>query len=338
MREQATAELLMEASTGQNSPSVLEQVRRCCREVAGKASLVRIEEERLPEYAASLPRELLALPQMDPAIHYLGHGRDTVAYFLTLAAVNFGSGYFADIFGDTRRSGYRTFAAALTAYFASHGPLPAAELRRINTGDCARIFGLDPSHPPAGELMGLFTRGLNDLGALLCDRFHGECTSLVAEAEGSAERLVAALSEMPLFKDVASYRGMSVPFYKRAQLAAIDLFIAFHGEEPGRFDDIDRVTICADNLVPHVLRLDGILVYEQGLASRIDWGEPLAASSPEEVEIRACAVHAGELLVAELHRQGVKVNALMLDNLLWHRGQEPSYRARPRHRTRTVFY
>jgi hypothetical protein len=29
---------------------------------------------------------------------------------------------------------------------------------------------------------------------------------------------------------------------------------------------------------------------------------------------------------------------MMLDNFLWHRGQEPAYRARPRHLTRTVFY
>jgi hypothetical protein len=87
-----------------------------------------------------------------------------------------------------------------------------------------------------------------------------------------------------------------------------------------------------------VLRLDGVLHYQEELAIRIDRGEPLPAGSPEEVEIRACAVHAAELLVAELRRRGEKVNAMMLDNFLWHRGQEPFYRARPRHRTRTVFY
>jgi hypothetical protein len=27
-----------------------------------------------------------------------------------------------------------------------------------------------------------------------------------------------------------------------------------------------------------------------------------------------------------------------LDYLLWNRGQQPEYKARPRHRTRTVFY
>ena len=39
-------------------------------------------------------------------------------------------------------------------------------------------------------------------------------------------------------------------FYKRAQIVASDLALAGVAE----FDDLDRLTIFADNLVPHVLR------------------------------------------------------------------------------------
>jgi hypothetical protein len=56
--------------------------------------------------------------------------------------------------------------------------------------------------------------------------------------------------------------------------------------------------------------------------------------SPEEVEIRACALHAGELLVAA---HGA-TTAAALDNVLWRRGAEPRYKARPRHRARTTAY
>jgi hypothetical protein len=84
--------------------------------------------------------------------------------------------------------------------------------------------------------------------------------------------------------------------------------------------------------VPHVLRCDGVLVYEEALAARIDRGELLGAGRAER-EIRACAVHAGEGLAARLG-----IPARELDLRLWHRGQEPSYKARPRHRCRTVFY
>lgn len=318
--------------------SLLDSVRLACRKVAEQAEFVQIDAAALPGYAAALPPDRLVLPEMDPAIHYLGRGRDTVAYLITLDAVNFGSGYFPDILKDPRRSGYRTVAAALTEHFVGHGPIPPAELRRLTVTECARIFRQDLATPAACELTGLFALALNDLGAFIGDRFDGEFSRVVEEAGRSAERLVEMVTAMPLFNDAALYRGMSVPFFKRAQLLAADLFIAFAGDGPGRFDDLDRLTICADNLVPHVLRLDGILRYREELANRIERGEPLPAGSREEVEIRACAVHAGELMVAELRRRGLAVNAMLLDNFLWHRGQEPLYRARPRHRTRSFFY
>ena len=76
-------------------------------------------------------------------------------------------------------------------------------------------------------------------------------------------------------------------FYKRAQILASDLALAGVAE----FSDLDRLTIFADNLVPHVLRCDGVLVYDDELAARIDRGELLFLGGAER-EIRACALHA----------------------------------------------
>ena len=56
--------------------------------------------------------------------------------------------------------------------------------------------------------------------------------------------------------------------------------------------------------------------------------------SPEEVEIRACSVHAVELIVSA--RPGTC--AAEVDLLLWLRGQEPRYKAVPRHRSRCTAY
>ena len=82
----------------------------------------------------------------------------------------------------------------------------------------------------------------------------------------------------------------------------------------------------------------GVLVYEESLASRIDAEEPIPAGSREEVEIRACAVHAVELCVAEIARCGGAATAQTLDQALWGRGQRPELKAHPRHRTRSVYY
>jgi Potential Queuosine, Q, salvage protein family len=77
-----------------------------------------------------------------------------------------------------------------------------------------------------------------------------------------------------------------------------------------------------------------VLEFDKGLVTRIDRGELIEHDSPEEVEIRACALHAVELLVAE---HGA-TTATALDNALWHRGGEPRYKAQPRHRARTTAY
>ena len=314
------------------------QVREACQQVATQAMHVHIKHERIPVYAASLPLDTIRRPEHDPASHYLGHGDDTVAFFLTLDAINFGSGYFPHLRKRPGMSGYFTIASSLNERFQESGPFPASELAQLTLQDCMGIFGQDRSNVAIAELMQLFANALNDLGRYLAQHFEGSYIGLVESANRSAERLAALLSEMPYFHDVSAYGDRQVPFYKRAQITPADLSIAFAGQAWGRFDDLDRLTIFADNLVPHVLRVDGILQYEDPLLQRIEREDLVASGSAEEVEIRACSVHAVELLSAELYRTGQKVPPMKLDYLLWNRGQKPQYKAQPRHRTRTVFY
>jgi hypothetical protein len=139
---------------------------------------------------------------------------------------------------------------------------------------------------------------------------------------------VRELDLMPFFRDVASYQELRVPFYKRAQITAADLAMSFDNEGFGRFEDLDDLTLFADNLVPHTLRVDGVLVYDDQLLERISRQE----------QIRANGLHAVELMVAELRRAGRRTRASTIDYLLWNRGQEPRYKAQPRHRARSVFY
>ena len=112
----------------------------------------------------------------------------------------------------------------------------------------------------------------------------------------------------------------------------------FDGKGPGRFDDLAHLTLFADNLVPHVLRVDHVLEYATDLRTRIEAGDLIAAGSREEIEIRACALHAVELIKAALNASGQAINAMALDFLLWNRGQQATYKSIPRHRTRTIFY
>ena len=75
-----------------------------------------------------------------------------------------------------------------------------------------------------------------------------------------------------------------------------------------------------------------MLVYDEGLAAHIDAGR-LLRPGPQEREIRGCAIHA---CAAIAQRTGLTERDL--DNALWYRGQRPEYKARPRHRCRTIYY
>ncbi len=317
---------------------LLEKVRAGCKTVAEQATYIQIDVERIPKYAAGLPLSEAGRPAHDPECHYLDHGADTAAFFLTLDAINFGSGYFPHLRKHTGRSGYFTVAGCLTEHFKQNGPFSARDLSRLTAADCTRIFAQDPGNAPIAELMRLFARALNELGAYLHTDFNGSFTELIAAAGASAERLMQLLIQMPGFQDIALWAGVEVPFFKRAQLTAADLALAFGGEGPGRFEDLDHLTLFADNLVPHVLRVDKILRYPAKLCARIEAGDLIAAGSREEIEIRACALHAVELIKAALNESGQPINAMGLDFLLWNRGQQPAYKAIPRHRTRTFFY
>ena len=309
------------------------EIRQACAVVTARARFVRLESATLDAYAKSLLGDALT-PHYDAEHHLTGDPEAVLAFNLTLDAVNFGSGYFPHLHKRPGMSGYFTVATALKEHFERYGPLSAADLLELTPERTARIFGQDLADPVRAELMRSFTEALQGFGSYLSERFGGSFARFVERAEGSAERLAELLAEMPYFQDVSAYEGLSVPLYKRAQIAASDLALAFDGQGWGAFHDLNQLTIFADNLVPHVLRVDGVLRYEQGLERRINQGELIPAGSPEEVEIRAVALHAVEQLAERLPG----VTPRDLDVYLWNRGQGAAYKAVARHRTRTVFY
>jgi len=312
-------------------------LRDSCAEVARRARWVRIDDGALESFATHLSNRRPSPPGSDPAHASLGDVRSTVAFVLTLDAVNFGSGWFPHLTKRPGMSGYLSLATSLREHFEANGPWTVHQLRSLRAEDCARVFGqrLDS---PAGELMALFARALSDLGGFLHDGYRGRFAGPVEEARHSAARLVEILSRMPLYRDVASYQEMEIPFYKRGQITCADLAGALRGSGLGRFDDLDDLTLFADNLVPHVLRMLGILVYEIRLAARIDGEKPISSGSEEEVEIRAVALHAVERLARSCAGRGWPASPHRLDALLWARGQHPKIKASPRHRTRCTFY
>lgn len=307
--------------------SLPDSIRAGCAWVMERGGAVRIDEERIADYAASLPAPD-ELPELDPETHLTEGDREVrAAFVICLDAINFGSGWWPTIRKRSGYSGYFTVAAGLTERFRAAGPWPVEELAAIGADEVAAVLGQDPGHP----LMTDFAAALRDVGAHLGAEYGASFAALADAADGSAVALAGVLAGWDAFADASIYMGQEIPFFKRAQIAAADL------DRAGvvSFGDVDRLTAFADNLVPHVLRVDGLLHLDPALTAAIEAGDLLDHGSPEEVELRAAAVHAVELLAAAT---AGRLCPAEVDAALWNRGREPRYKALPRPRSRNTAY
>ena len=266
--------------------------------------------DALEAYARELPAQSPPTPDLEGA-----DDETRAAFSLQLNAINFGSGWFPTINKPHGLSGFRTMEAALRA----RGPWTARELQRLTRDEVARTFGQDPGH----VLMDHFTRHLTELG----ERVDGSFLAFVREHD-DAEHLATTLSTWPTWFDVSPYPSGEVPFFKRAQIVAGDL--ASRARRPRAPDAVrrqPRPARPAHRRGPRPSTPNSPPASTQGVL--------LEHGSREEVEIRAVALHAVELLVeAHPHR----TTAADLDWVLWTRGARSRYKAQPRHRAPTTAY
>jgi len=302
-------------------------VREACAQVASVAQHVQIARHAIPPYAGDLPSAAGASGH-DPDAHVVdGSPEARAGYFLCLDAINFGSGWWPTIRKRPEMSGYFTLATSLRDRWFTSGAWTADDLAMIGAHEVAVVTGQEPDH----SLMGLYAASLRDVGRRVRDEYRGRFLAVVERAGDSAVRLVETLAAWESFADVSAYRDCEVPFFKRAQLAAADLNLA----GVAQFRDLNLLTAFADNVVPHVLRIDGVLCLDPDLERRIDSEQLLEHGSPEEVELRACAVHAVELIARE---QCDRLCPQQIDHLLWNRGRGERYKAIPRPRARCTAY
>jgi hypothetical protein len=305
--------------------SVPDRVRAGCAWVAERSRSVRIEDSAIAAYAAALPWHEAG--DHEAPVRLRGAREQRAALAICLNAINFGSGWWPTIRKRPGLSGYSTIAAGVTERFRQSGSWTAAELTRLSAGEIAAVLGQDQHHP----LMDRFAASLRDVGSHVDTEHDGLFADAVDAAKGSAAEFSGLLAGWDAFADVSIYGDRQVPFYKRAQLAAADIDRA----GIARFEDRARLTAFADNLVPHVLRVDGVLRLDPELERTIEAGRLMEHGSPPEVELRACAVHAVELLSAATDG---RLSPAEIDSALWNRGAGTGYKALPRPRSRNTAY
>jgi hypothetical protein len=321
--------------------SLPEQVRRMALFVAEKADFVRIHHERVGAYTADLLKHYPVITSLDAQNHFLSEASPaaTAAFVLALDSVNFGSGYFKAAKEAGVPLEYNFVAGCLRKAFSESRMNTAEKWLAATADDMHDIFGVPQGRlRQLDRLMGYFADHLGATGQHILESYDGEPLNLIEAAQNSAVRLAEIVAAWPTFRDIAQYKGAEVPFIKRAQILAADMHLALEGKAPAAFTDIAELTSFADNMVPHVLRCDGILGYAPELLARIEGGEMITPGTPEETEIRACGIHTVELMKQAAQAQGASVTAVNIDHILWNRGYEPEIYSKPSHQTMTVWY
>lgn len=318
--------------------SPMQRVRDGAHWVTERAALVHIDQHGLERLAQALPlHEIHAAYRWEQPYHLSGPPAELIDYVFTVEAVNFGSGFSPLWKAQRRGTTYTAVAEALKNLRLAGASLGPHFARSASPEEIAQLLGVSSDFP----LAVMYARSLNELGLWVAQHWGSYAALLQSLPRGrAAGELVALLADnLSCFNDCASYAGREVCFYKRAQILVSELHVALGaGASPFTPAEIADLTCFADNLVPHVLRKEGVLVYDPELLARIERREAIPAGSAAEVEIRAAGVASVERTVCALRRQGVEVFPAMLDVYLWTRGQQQRYKSEPRHLTETFFY
>jgi hypothetical protein len=241
-------------------------------------------------------------------------------------------------------------------------------MKEVNSGTVSSLFNLplkqEKELTPGvyiyewSKLKGLIERitdVLRETGAILEAQGYYMLYELIFDVcqpgkPATAVNLIEALVKyIPAFRDITqTSNGETVFILKKAQLLAAELYRRFHSEDIRfRFEDINELTIFADNVIPTMLRALGILEYESSLAERIDQDDLLNSEEHLDLQLRAISISICEDLVIKMrHYKNEYLNTyewkelrdIELDYYLWRLGKDPRYRSLKRHRTQDTIY
>jgi hypothetical protein len=332
-----------------DAPTMLQQsehvdVRRAALGVMKQSLHVSIDQDQARHLAQA----------WRPGAEFTAHPAPTMLdpegramFHLVQAALAFGSGWCTRFRGPEGRA--NALADSLRGQFERAGAPSASLLSRIKPSDCERIllagasaesaagseqpFGAEGAAAP--ELIELQARALRDLGRHLESHHGGQALRFLADTGGRLQGLLECCSALPFFHDVQRYRGVEVPFLARSQRLGLELAAEFRDSSFAGWSEYELYAISSDPVLIGILVAGGVLRPEQGIMARLVAGEAIPAHSEREIELRAAAIVAVELMVHALRRDGRPATALGVD--AWLRAQS-GWRDAARPRVRTVSY
>ncbi|GFP90271.1 upf0553 protein [Phtheirospermum japonicum] len=258
----------------------MEEVRATSAWVASHSSHVTVDSSGIEKVAEKMKDSIPKVEWDFEGIHYFDNGPLTVQYLFVLDALNF-------CFWPDNEMSYDHLAAGLKeALQHDKSAFDADRLQKYTGPDLRKMLMWPRPLPLEDERVRL----LHEVGLELERSFDGKASKLVES----------------WFRDHTVYKGHQVFLYKRAQIFAADLWGSFKGQGYGEFNDIESVTMFADYIVPAVLEQLGVLKFSPSLTNIIESNRELSSGSEEEVELRACSVHAVEEIRELIHKKSGK--------------------------------
>ena len=138
------------------------------------------------------------------------------------------------------------------------------------------------------------------------------------------------------FKDISTYKGKKIYFYKRATLLTNDIY-HLSPTIKNNVHDVNNLRGCADYGIPRTFRDYGILIYNDELSNMVDNEIEIKHNSEMEIEIRANILYIIELIKEKLKKQNTIINSVELDSVIWNMGKKMIGRSNSHH-TITIYY
>nr|CAH7718700.1 unnamed protein product [Callosobruchus chinensis] len=186
---------------------------------------------------------------------------------------------------------------------------------------------------------------LHEVGNALLEKFEGSFKNAVKQCNNNAEKLLQLIvNNFSCFRDEADYQGERIAIYKRAQILIGDIWACFKNKGIGYFEDIDKITAFADYRIPQSLLWFEAFEYSKELNEKLKNNVVLKNGDEEEVEIRACTIHAVELVKEYVNSKldDKKANSILIDHFLWdfrrHNSKQILEKGLPFHKTFSIYY
>lgn len=318
----------------------MNKIIETCKFVADNSQYVKINSQKIDEFVEYFNHSHIKhwIEESPFNLNKLNQ-KDKLHFLLLFNSISFS--YWGDpkwkiIYHSEEVDGAFGLVSAIAKAIENKIPiLDAKFLSEIKEKELGKILEGNVQIPLFEERLNI----LREVGTTLVNKFDGDFSNLVKEADGDSQKLLSLIIEnFPSFDDSSTYKGKEVYFYKRAQLLIADIAQAFSGHEFGKLKNIDKLTACADYKLPFVLRRLGIFSYSDYLADKIDNKIQIDKDSEEEIELRANTIWVIELIKQRVKKEIAYADSIHINDHIWMISQKKLKNDKPYHLTRTTSY